>query len=339
MKISWQVHKIQLKRPFTISKGTFHYRNALIIILEKEGIQGYGECTEISYYGISIDAFIETLKASKSQIESLAFDHPTIFYQHIQKIVGNIPFLLSAIDGAYHDLFGKMVGEKTRTILGVQAEDETPISSLTIGIDSLPEMQRQILDTPWSSYKIKLGSSDDIELIKGIASITQVPLRLDANGGWTTEFAQYFIQETQGLPIEFVEQPLSADDDQEMPTLKKNVQRILIADESCHGVDDVGKCADGFDGINIKLMKCGGITPALQMIKLARTLNLKVMLGCMTETSIGISAAAQLAPLVDFVDLDGALLIKNDIAQGVKIATGGEIIFPETPGNGITINK
>lgn len=339
MKISWRVHTIELKRPFTISKGTFHYRNALIIILDEGGMQGYGECTEISYYGISIDAFIEELKSSKSRIELIPFDDPPIFYRRLQKIIGNIPFLLSAIDCAYHDLFGKIVKETTRTILGIQNDREAPLSSLTIGIDTLSEMQRQIIDTPWSSYKIKLGSTNDIEIIKGITKSTDTPVRLDANGGWSLDFAQHFISETQGLPIEFIEQPLATEKDSLMPILKNSTPYILIADESCHGVDDVQICAEGFNGINIKLMKCGGITPALEMITLARTLNLKVMLGCMTETSIGISAAAQLAPLVDFVDLDGALLIKNDIAKGVKVATGGEIIFTESPGNGIELNK
>ena len=302
-------------------------------------MRGHGECTEISYYGISIDTLVKKLTSSKSRIESIPFTEPTIFYQHLQKIIGNIPFLLSAFDCAYYDLFGKISQESTRTILGIQADRAAPFSSLTIGMDTLVEMQQQIIRTPWSSYKIKLGSPDDMALIKGLAKTTDAPLRLDANGGWSLEFAQRFISETQDIPIEFIEQPLSAADDQQMPKLKSYTQRILIADESCHGVDDVKNCAEGFDGINIKLMKSGGITPALEMIKLARKLNLKVMLGCMTETSIGISAAAQLAPLVDFVDLDGALLIKNDIAKGVKVTTGGEIIFPEVPGNGIILNK
>jgi L-alanine-DL-glutamate epimerase-like enolase superfamily enzyme len=197
-------------------------------------------------------------------------------------------------------------------------------------------MRRKIIETPWPIYKIKLGTEHDVEIVSELRKITNAVFRIDANCAWTVEETLRNAIQLKELGVEFIEQPLHSDDWDGMKYLKKESVLPLIADESCQRYEDVEKCVEGFHGINIKLMKCGGLTPALKMIKQARELNLKVMAGCMAESTVGISNLAQIAPLLDYIDADGGMLIKNDTANGVSLKYG-RIAYPKENGSGITL--
>mgnify|MGYP001097743101 CR=1 FL=1 len=214
--------------------------------------------------------------------------------------------------------------------------NQTPLSDYTIGIDSIEMMKQKILETPWPIYKIKLGAEHDLEIVSELRKITDALFRIDANCAWTVNETLENAVKLKELGVEFIEQPLNPDDWEEMKQLKSECVLPLIADESCQRFEDVEKCAEGFHGINIKLMKCGGLTPALKMIEKARELNLKVMAGCMAESTVGISNLAQIAPLLDYIDADGAMLFKNDTAKGIKLEHGS-IIFPNENGSGISL--
>ncbi|MEL6924516.1 MAG: dipeptide epimerase, partial [Bacteroidota bacterium] len=247
-------------------------------------------------------------------------------------------FALCAIDVAAWDLYGKIMGQPLYKLWGLELHDEMPTTDYTIGIDTTDKMLQKMRDLPFPTYKIKLGTDRDMDIMKAIRKATDARLRIDANGGWSAGQAILYAYDLMDLKVEIVEQPLPANDWAGMKEVFRNALTPLIADESCVREEDVEKCVGHFHGINIKLMKCGGITPALRMISKARELGLKVMMGCMTESSIGISAIAQFLPLLDFVDMDSILLNENDPASGVTINPDGSINFPEVNGTGVRLN-
>ena len=322
--------RLKLKKPFTIAHGTFHYREAVVVELKADGLSGFGEATAISYYGKSVEVFKNTLEENRLIIES-TFQSPSDYYQHLYPHLKNYPFILCALDVAAHDLWAKRLGLPLYQALGLSI-DQLPISNFTLGIDTIPKMVAEIQSLELPIYKIKLGAADDVAIIKNLRQHTDAIFRVDANGAWTvTETLENAIA-FQSLGVEFIEQPLAQEHWKGMKEVYEKSVLPIIADESCQVVTDVKRCHQHFHGINIKLMKCGGITPALQMIKEAKELGMKVMLGCMTETSIGISAIAHLSPLLDYVDMDGAMLLKEDPAIGAYLDKG-EIVFGK--GNGL----
>ncbi len=192
-------------------------------------------------------------------------------------------------------------------------------------------------EIPWPIYKIKLGTDDDVAIVKELRKHTDAIFRIDANCAWSAEETIHNAPLLKDLGVEFLEQPLKADDWQGMEKVMHQSVLPAIADESCIVETDVEKCGLHFSGINIKLTKCGGLTPALRMIKKGKETGLKIMVGCMTESSVGISAIAQLLPQLDYVDMDGAMLLKEDIANGVQIFKDGKVIFPTLGGSGTTL--
>ncbi len=333
MQIYWKKYRLDLD-DFTISKGTFSHRNCLIIRLEQQGEFGLGETTEISYYDIDLDFYIDLLNDNLGKLRALQIDTPDNFYAKIKEILGPHPFLLSALDCAAYDLYGKMQKKTVRDLLPLSPGQKTPpLSTFTLGIDTVEKTIDSIKKNPWPFYKIKLGGPNDIEILHAVRDETQAKICVDANGGWTAENIEDLLQACHVVDVQFIEQPFPISQVQLNCALQNRTNIPIIADESCQTHEDLSSCAACFDGINIKLMKCGGLTPAVRMIKEAQRLGLRIMVGCMTESSIGISAAAQLLPWVDFADLDGALLIKNDFAQGVKL-TYGEMLLSEAPGLG-----
>lgn len=323
--------KLYLKRPFTIAHGTFHYREAVVIELQENGLSGFGEATVITYYGKNLAQFKAVLTKHQSLIESLSITNPPIFWEQLYPIFQHHPFLLCALDVAAHDLWAKQQGLPLYQAWGL-ALNNLPLTNFTISIDSIENMLQQMQAFPMPIYKIKLGTTEDIAIIRALRQHSNAIFRVDANGAWTVEETLNNAIALKELGVEFIEQPLEKDNWEGMKTLFQQSVLPIIADESCQVAADVEKCNNHFHGINIKLMKCGGFTPALKMIKTAKALNMKVMCGCMTETSIGISAIAHLLPYLDYVDMDGALLIKDDPAEGVKIVDG-DIQFGV--GNGI----
>jgi L-alanine-DL-glutamate epimerase-like enolase superfamily enzyme len=214
---------------------------------------------------------------------------------------------------------------------------QAPTTSYTIGMAPLDEMVAKLKEKPWPLYKIKLGTDHDLEIIRTLRQHTDATFRVDANTGWTAAQTIEYSHQLKALGVEFIEQPLVADAWADHRQVLAESALSIIADESCHVEADVARCANHFDGINIKLVKCGGLTPARRMIAQARQLGLKVMMGCMTESSVGISAIAHIAPLLDYVDMDGALLLAKDPAIGVVIDDNAQLHYADEAGTGVRL--
>lgn len=322
-----------MRGTFTTAHGAVTHRDNIRVELAHEGVTGYGEVTAIAYYHIDPAQLIQTFRQVKNIVEHMDLLQPDRLYQSLYGALRYQPFALSALDMAAWDLYGKLHNQRTIDHLRLD-EQKAPLSSLTISLQSPASALKFIDENPWPIYKIKLGGPDDLALVRAIRQHTGSVLRVDANSGWSAEETIDKSMALKAMGVEFIEQPLPAHQKNGYEGLQERCALPLIADESCHVPGDVAWCAEHFTGINIKLMKCGGITPALTMIKEARTLGLKVMIGCMTETSIGISAAAQLLPLVDYADVDGSLLISNDNAEGVRLQQG-QVLYAQAPGNGV----
>ena len=334
MNCSYWSYNLKFRHPFTISKGTKTHQPTLIVELENFGLKGYGEAPAISYYNITVDKMIGDLEAKKKFVEKFAFTEPDRYWHYLHHLFPQNPFLVCALDIATWDLFGKMKNKKLCELWNGDIT-KNPFTDYTIGIDSIDKMIAKMKEKPWPIYKIKVGTADDIAIVKALRENTNSILRVDANAAWNVETALKLIPQLKELGVEFVEQPLAKDDWDGMKVLYKESSLPLFADESCVFEQDVEKCKDHFHGINIKLTKCSGITPALRMIKRARELALKIMVGCMNESTIGSAAIAHLLPFIDFVDMDGPLLLEEDVAMGIEYDYG-TIIFSDKPGLGIS---
>ena len=275
------------------------------------------------------------IESVRDAIQEYPFSDPTSFYEFLAS-KGLKPFTLCALDLAAHDLYGKILGKPLHEIWGTTI-DHYPITNYTIGLDSVDKMIAKMKEKPWPVYKIKLGTENDIAIIKALREHTDAIFRIDANCAWTAEETIRNAPLLKDLGVEFIEQPLPASDWEGMERVQHSSVLPIIADESCETEQDVERCALHFHGINIKLTKCGGLTPALRMIQRAKELGMKVMVGCMTESTVGISAIAQLLPQLDYVDMDGAMLLDEDIAEGVRILDGGVVEFPKSGGSGIRL--
>lgn len=335
MQVKYKVSNLPFKHPFTISKGTKTHQEAFLVELDFMGIKGYGEAPAISYYKIPIEKMIKDLTSKMFFFDKASFNTPERFWHYLYHIYPLNNFLMCALDMAAWDLFGRLQRKPLYKIWKLDTA-KNPMTDITIGIDTIDNMVAKLKETPWPLYKIKLGTDNDIEIIEALRKHTDSPFRIDANAAWTAEEALEKIGIFNDLNVEFIEQPLAKNDWDGMKILYEKSPLPLIADESCVYETDVEKCAAHFHGINIKLTKCGGITPALRMIEHARKLDLKVMMGSMNESSIGTAAIAQMLPLLDFVDMDGPLLLNGDNAEGVTFDYG-KISYLDEPGLGIRV--
>jgi L-alanine-DL-glutamate epimerase-like enolase superfamily enzyme len=336
MKVDYKKSNLKFKHPFTISKGTKTHQPALLVQLDFFGIKGYGEAPAISYYHVSVEDMISVIEEKKKMIEKFSFTEPERYWHYLHHLIPQNPFLVCALDIAAWDMYGKMKRRQLHQLWNLDIS-KNPLTDITIGIDTIENMVAKIKETPWPIYKIKLGTDKDIEIMEALRKHTDAVFRIDANAAWKADEALEKIKIFAGLGVEFIEQPLAKDDWDGMKFLFEHSPLPLIADESCVSEHDVIKCKSHFHGINIKLTKCSGITPALRMIKQARELEMKVMVGCMNESSIGTAAIAQLLPLLDYVDMDGPLLLAEDVAKSVTYDYG-KIIYGEGYGLGITVD-
>jgi L-alanine-DL-glutamate epimerase-like enolase superfamily enzyme len=333
MKVQHWPFNLKFRYPFTISKGTKTHQPTLIVELEHFGIKGYGEAPAITYYHIPLQQMIDDLVSKKSFVEKFAFTEPERYWHYLHHLFPQNSFLVCALDIAAWDIYGKMKNKQLYELWNGNIS-KNPLSDYTIGIDSVDLMLKKIKEKPWPVYKIKVGTIDDISVVKKIRANTDAVLRVDANAAWDLTTALKIIPELEKLGVEFVEQPLAKDDWTGMKTLFSNSPLPIYADESCVSESDVEICYQHFHGINIKLTKCGGITPARRMIRKARQLGMNVMIGCMNESTVGASAIAHLLPFIDHVDMDGPLLLEEDLATGIEYDYG-KIIYSGAPGLGI----
>lgn len=332
MELILRTFTLELSEPFKIARDAYTHQETVIVELKDGGYSGFGEATSKAYYGVSTDSIIKVIEANRNYIEATLDLTPEDFWDSLKSRFPKDLFALCALDMAYSDLYAKRKGLKLFEYWRLNPESN-PLSNFTIGIASIEEMIEKVKRHPWPIYKIKLGTDHDIEIIQALRRHTRSPFRVDANCGWTPAQTIVNSRELKRLGVEFIEQPLKADNWLGHKEVFKHAELPIIADESCLVETDVDHCYQHFHGINVKLVKCGGLTPAKRMLARARSLNMKTMVGCMTESSIGISAIAHLAPLLDYVDMDGALLLKKDIAKGVEIRQG-KIYFSKLNGIG-----
>lgn len=337
MKLSIHTYQLELRHTFRIAHSSRDVQPSMIVELSDGIHKGYGEATATSYYGLTLENMVATLEQNRTYIESSKLETPEAFWKKMQPYLGNHPFIQCALDVAANDLYGRQKGLPLYQLWGLDSSQQ-PLSNYTIGISSIKEMVSKMEEQPWPVYKIKLGTDHDLEIIRALRKHTNATFRVDANTAWTAEQTIALAPQLKKLGVEFIEQPLKADDWEGMKKVYQHSVLPVIADESCQIETDVDRCNHYFHGINIKLMKCGGLTPARRMIHRAKSLGMKVMVGCMTESTVGISAIAQLLPLLDYVDMDGPLLLKNDIATGVCIDQG-KVHFAEEPGTGVELKK
>lgn len=335
MKLTLRDIYLPMRHPLTIAQGTTTVQHNLLVELSDGGHTGYGEgASAHAYPEFTAEVMRLALEKARPLIESTTFGTPEELWERVFPAVGHNRFALCALDEAAHDLWGKRLGQPVWKLWGLELRN-LPASDYTIGIDPIDKMVAKMQEFPgWPIYKIKLGTHHDIEIIRALRQHTDAIFRVDANTAWTAEQTILFAPQLKALGVEFIEQPLKADDWVGMKRVFAESVLPVIADESCLVESDVNRCAGHFHGINVKLTKAGGLTPARRMIAEARRLGLKVMVGCMNESSVGISAIGMLLPLLDYVDMDGALLIAKDIAEGVSLEKG-VAVFPDRPGNGV----
>ena len=312
---------LPLKHRFTIAHQSREVQETLIVRLEDDGYYGLGESTTNPFYGITLDNMRGTLETFKPILLGGGWTTPAELWELGKDVFQFNPFAQCALDLAAWDLYTKKQGKKLYEYLRLNPT-QLPTTNFTIGIDTVEIMCAKLKEVDWPIYKIKLGTTQDLEIVRELRKHTQSVFRVDANCAWTVDQAISYSEELAQLGVEFIEQPLEKDNLDGMREVFAHSKLPLIADESCIHESDVEKCLGRFHGINIKLVKAGGITPALRMIGQAKSLGLKTMVGCMTESSVGITAIAHLAPLLDYVDMDGAMLLAEDPARGVQI-------FPE----------
>ncbi len=335
MELQLRSYTLKLKHTFGISRESYDTQDTLIVSLSFQGKTGYGEATSNPYYGITLGQMLSEIEEIRQDIVEYDFYKPERFHQFlVERGLNN--FSICALDLAAHDLYGKLKGKPLYELWDTDPS-HYPTTNYTIGIDAIEVMVAKIKEMPWPLYKVKLGTDRDLDIVRELRKHTNSPFRIDANCAWTAKETITNSIVLKELGVEFLEQPLKADDWEGMEQVSHQSVLPIIADESCIVEADVDACALHFHGINIKLTKCGGLTPALRMIRKAKSLGLKVMVGCMTESTVGISAIAQLLPQLDYVDMDGALLLKEDIAEGVKITPEGKVIFPKTGGSGVRL--
>jgi L-Ala-D/L-Glu epimerase len=335
VKLKYRSYNLPFRYSFTISKGSKTHQPTLIVELEHFGVKGYGEAPAISYYDISVERMIEDIERKKPFIEKFAFTDPERYWHYLHHLIPNNPFLVCALDIAGWDLYAKLRGRKLHELWKLDINN-APVTDYTIGLDSIEKMIEKIKEKPWPVYKIKLGTEHDVEIITELRKHTSSPFRVDANAAWQAEEALQKINTFKDLGVELVEQPLAKDDWEGMKYLYQHSLLPLFADESCVAEKDVEKCFEHFHGVNIKLTKCSGITPARNMIAKARELSMKVMLGSMNETTVGSAALAHLAPLADFLDMDGMLLLSENVGEGLAFING-RIAYPEGKGLGVVV--
>jgi L-alanine-DL-glutamate epimerase-like enolase superfamily enzyme len=336
LKLLYKKIELPFEYPFTISGGrTKTHQPSLIVALQLGNLTGYGEAPAITYYNITVEQMIADIESRRPMIEKFAFTTPDRYWHYLHHLIPNNPFLVCALDMAAWDLFGKIRKQPLYKLWNT-AWENIPICDYTLGIDSTDKMIEKMQAKPWPVYKIKVGTDNDIETIETLRKHTTAVFRVDANAGWTLNEALEKIPVLKALGVELVEQPLAKDKWDDMKVLYEQSPLPLFADESCVFENDVEQCANCFHGINIKLVKCSGVTPALRMIEKARRRNLKLMMGSMNECTVGSAAIAQFLPQLDYVDMDGPLLLKEDIATGLKY-NNGIVTISNAPGLGISV--
>ena len=334
LKLSFEPYELQLAHTFTVSASSRTSTPGVQVRLDYDGFTGYGEASMPPYLGHTVESVMDFL----GKVDLSRFRDPfqiEDIHAYLESIEPGYEPAKAAVDIALHDLVGKLFAQPLWRLWGYDPS-RTPSTSFTIGIDTPEVVREKTLEAMdrFNVLKVKVGLGTDKSIIGAIRSVTDLPLVVDANCGWTDKFFaidEIFWLKDQG--VQMVEQPMRSLEDNAWLTERSPLP--IFADESIQHLSDIDSIKGAFHGINIKLMKCGGLYEARKMLDYARAAGMKVMVGCMTETSCAVTAAAQLSPMVDFADLDGNLLITNDLFKGMVIEKG-RIILSDGPGLGLT---
>jgi len=329
MRLIYHTIDLKLKHPFRISRSVTELKKNVIVQID----EGIGEAAPSQYYGESADTVIQCLNKVKDQLGDDPFQIESILSRLDKKIARNFS-AKAAIDMALHDLVAKRLNIPLYQLLGLDGKIPL-VTSYTIGIDTPEKMKEKTKQAKdFLVYKVKVGVENDMEMVKAVREVTDAKIRVDANAGWSAEEALEKINQLKEYEIEFVEQPVDPQDKAGLKKIKEKAETPIIIDEQLMTSKDIPDFVGLCDGINIKLAKCGGIREALRMIHVAKAHGLKVMLGCMIESSVGIAAAAHLGSLADFLDLDGNLLVSNDPYEGLRLDKG-KLFLSDLPGLGV----
>ena len=334
LNLYFEPYELQLRHSFNLAKYSRTTTPGVQVRLEYDGLIGYGEASMPPYLGESVESVTKFL----SQLDLSQFSDPfriEDIHDYMDQVAPDNRAAKASVDIALHDLLGKIMGQPWYKIWGLNP-DKAPDTSFTIGIDKADVVRKKVDEaSPYNVLKVKMGLDNDKELVEIIREKTDRPICVDANQGWNDkEKALEMIHWLAERNCLFVEQPMPKEMIEEAAWLRERSPLPIIADEFLQRLPDVKRAAEAYDGINIKLMKSTGMHEAYKMAVLAKSMGMKVMLGCMTETSCAVSAASQLAPMVDWADLDGNLLIANDIFDGMKIVNG-KVTIPDRPGIGV----
>ncbi len=336
LNLTFEPYELKLKHVFNLARNTRTSTPGVQVRIEYDGLIGYGEASMPPYLGETVQSVCDFLsKLDLAQFDPFSMEE---IHAYMESIAPNNRAAKASVDIALHDLTGKIMGQPWYKIWGLNA-DTTPNTSYTISWNDDPaEVAKQIEEcAPFKIIKVKMGVGHDKELVEAFRAKSDTQICVDANQGWTSkEQALEMCEWLAERNCAFVEQPMPKEMIEETAWLRERSPLPLIADEFLQRLPDVMRAHQAYDGINIKLMKCTGLHEAYKMAVLAKSLGMKVMLGCMTETSCATTAAAQLSPMVDWADLDGNLLISNDIFDGIKVVDG-KVIIPDRPGIGVEL--
>lgn len=328
MNLSYESFELKLKDTFSISRSSIDTKKVIYVKID----EGIGEISPSTYYGESEGTVKAVLELFRNELSDDPLEIETGLEKINSRIAGNFS-AKAGIDLALHDLLGKRLKLPVHKLLGIGKKEI--ITSYTIGLDTIKRMQEKVKEASgFLVYKVKVGVENDLQIVEAVREVTDAKIRLDANCGWDLKEALKKLKVLDKFDIELIEQPIPPGNLEDLRIIRENTDIPIFVDEWVMTSRDIPQHRGKADGINIKLMKCGGIREALRMIHTARACNLKVMIGCMIESSVGISGAAQIAPLVDYVDLDGNLLISNDPYSGLELKNG-KWILTDDPGIGI----
>jgi L-alanine-DL-glutamate epimerase-like enolase superfamily enzyme len=335
MKLSHQTIELNPTHPFVIARGGYaHHRNVIVRLTDEDGLEGFGEAAPNRYYGESVATVLAALGQFKPLLERADPMSLESIEGQLNRVLRGNASAKSAVSSALHDLMGKRLGLPVHRIWGLDPAT-APQSSFTIAIAENHELEQRVREArEYPILKIKLGTDRDMEIVRIVRSAAPGKrLRVDANAAWTAKHAVSMSDFLADQGVEMLEQPVAGNDIEGLRFVRKRSKLPVYADESCLVATDVPKLAGAVDGINIKLAKCGSLREALRMVHTARALDMQVMAGCMIESSLGISAIAQIAPLLDAADFDGAALLASDPFRGTSIG-GGVIKLSDAPGLG-----
>lgn len=334
LQLGYEIHDLPFEYPFELSKGLKTHQPLLLVSLGFRNLKGYGETTEIRYYNTSVQTMAEQLEQHRKVIESYSINSPERFWHFLHHLFPGNNFLISALDIAGWDLWGHMSRKPVRQLMRLSPGNNPP-TDYTIGFNAPEAIRQRVAEKQFPAYKLKVGGKDDLKALEALRSATDGAIRIDANEGWTLEEAKAILPHLEKCNVQLIEQPFNRVDLNSLETLRSMTSIPVIADEACKDEKDLDSCLERYDGINIKLSKCGGLTPALRMIGIIKRSGKKVMLGGMCESTVGATALAQLLPLADYADIDGPLLLRENIGRGLTYDHGA-IMLPPGPGLGVT---